>query len=208
MEIKEYKILDNQNNNDVVLEDYGLYSNIPSKNFKIGVIGTVLLCANPNIYANELKYNLKENVHTQSIECAREYSNFFDYYIETVSKIDKINFTKKEITKDILSFKSLKNNWDGYNAIPLEIESAGNAIYLINEIDEKLVAKIEDFYPNTHGTITFEWKNELKEKLFLEIGNDAFSYFVKYNNSAPQFFNNLQLTNENIKKLSDFIKSI
>ena len=209
METEKYNILGNRHNNDVMLEDYNSIANVSNNRiFKFGIVGTVLLCTNPNIYANEVKYNLKEKITIESVHCANDYTNYFDFYIDTVNKIDKINFTKKEIIKNILSFKSLNNNWDGYNAIPLEVESASNAIFLVNELGEQNIGKLDDIYPNTHGTLTFEWINELNEKLFLEVGNDRFSFFVKYNNTTPQFFNDLELNNENIKKLSTFIKSI
>ncbi len=208
MATEKYNILQNQNNNNVMLEDYDAILTVSNKAFKLGIVGTVLLCTNPNIYANEVRYKLKEKVTIESVQCAKENSNYFDFYVDSVNKINKINFSKREIIKNILSFKSLNNNWDGYNAIPLEIESAGNAIFLVNELGEKNIEKIDDFYPNTHGTLTFEWINELNEKLFVEVGNDKFSFFVKYNNSAPQFFNDMELNNENIKKLSTFIKSI
>jgi hypothetical protein len=208
MVIEIYNILQTQSNSDIALEDYNAISKVPNKTFKIGIIGTVLLCSNPNIYANEVKYKLKDKVTIESVQCAKEYSSYFDSYVDSVNGINKINFSKREVITNILSFKSLKNNWDGYNAIPLEIESASNAIFLINELEEKNICKVDDFYPNTHGTITFEWVNESGEKLFVEVGNDKFSYFVKYNNLKPQFFNDLELNNENIKKLSTFIKSI
>lgn len=208
MVTEKYNILQNQNNNDVMLEDYDAISMVSNKAFKIGIVSTVLLCAHPNIYANEVRYKLKENVTNESFQYAKLNSHYFDSYIDSVNKISKINFSKREIIKNILSFKSLNNNWDGYNAIPLEVESASNAIFLVNELGENNMEKIDDFYPNTHGTLTFEWINELNEKLFVEVGNDKFSFFVKYNNSAPQFFNDMELNNENIKKLSTFIKSI
>ncbi len=208
MRTEKYNILQNQYNNDVMLEDYSVISRAPNKVFKLGIVGTVLLCTNPNIYANEVKYKLKDEITIESLKCASDYSNYFDSYIDSVNDINKVNFSKRDITKNILSFKSLNNNWDGYNAIPLEVESASNAIFLINELGEKNVEKINDFYPNTHGTISFEWVNESNEKLFVEVGNEKFSFFVKYNNTKPKFFNDMEFNNENIKKLSTFIKSI
>ncbi len=91
----------------------------------------------------------------------------------------------------------------------MEIENASNAIFLINElISESLVKQMHDFYPNSHGTTTFEWTNNSKEILSVEIGNEIFSFFIKYNNQEAKFFNELKFTNEIIKNLAAYIKSI
>lgn len=202
-------ILNSNTNSNLVFEDYASsFPKIYNRGLKIGLIGTVLLCTQPNIYANELKYQIVDSGNKASIDCAREYSDYMDSYITSVSELNKLNYTKKDIIRNILSFKALNNNWDGYHALPLEIDSASNAIFIINEIGEKLAGKIDDFYPNTHGTISFEWINALEEKLHLEIGNESFSFFVKYNSLEPLFFNDQELNSENVSSLADFIKSI
>lgn len=213
METKDFNIiLDSKTDSNLMIMDMDYDNEYPKpilgKNFKIGILGTVLLCSSPNIYATEFRYSINDNIHIESFDCVQNVSSQFDKYIDDVSSIDKVNFTKKEILKGILSFKSLYNSWDGYGALPLEIEGASNAINIINSIDEKLIGKIEDYYPNSHGTVSFEWVNSFKEKLFLEIGNEYFSFFVKHNGSEPLFYNELEFNNENIKMLSKCIKSI
>lgn len=211
METKDFNIiLDSKTDSNLMIMDYDneYPKSILSKQLKIGVLGTVLLCSSPHIYATEIKYSINDNIHTESFDCVKDFSSQFDKYVDDVSSIDKINFTKKEVLRGILSFKSLNNSWDGYGALPLEIDGASNAISVLNSIDEKLIGKIEDYYPNSHGTISFEWLNGLKEKLFLEIGNEYFSFFVKYNGVEPLFFNELEFNNENIQMLSKYIKSI
>lgn len=210
MEHNKYNIIFDNPHGSQALEDYktSIANRNQNKGAKLGVIGSVLLCTSPAIYAKECDYVIKDDVSQQAVEFVLENCNSFELFVNDVNKLDELNFSKKEIIKDILSFKTLKNNWDGYDAIPLEIQSAANSVYLLDRIDEKLIGRINDFYPNTHGTISFEWINELDEKLVLEIGNETFSYFVKFNSSEPKFFNYLELNNENIKKLSTYISSI
>ena len=106
MVTEKYNILQNQYNSDIALEDYNSISRAPNKTFKIGIIGTVLLCSNPNIYANEVKYKLKDKVTIESVQCAKEYSSYFDSYVDSVNGINKMNFSKREVITNILSFKS------------------------------------------------------------------------------------------------------
>lgn len=94
--------------------------------------------------------------------------------------IDKYDFVKKEID----NLLDLKDNWDGNDAIPVFHrvgEIAKDLFKIINYFED-----ITDIFPNPHGTITIEWSNKQKEKLFLEIGVNSYSYFVKYNNKPPK----------------------
>jgi hypothetical protein len=85
---------------------------------------------------------------------------------------------KKElIIKKIDEFLSLENNWDGYGAIPPSIEVANNAKELINYIPTSLFEYFDDGYPNTQGTICFEWKKD-GDELFIEIGDKSCSYLL------------------------------
>ena len=89
-----------------------------------------------------------------------------------------ITFIKKElIINKIDEFLSLKNNWDGYGAVPPSLEVANNAKKLINYISESLFKYFDDSYPNTQGTICFEWKKDDRE-LFIEIRDKNCSYIL------------------------------
>ncbi len=210
METKNYKIIDSNSDLDVVLDDYNeLASTFTLKYLKVGVIGTALLCSSPSIYANESnKYSIKQEIQENSLGIANECDILINSFIETVNSYQNVTFTKKDVIQNILSFKSLINNWDGYKALPLEIESASNTIYLINLLDNKIIGSIDDFYPNPHGTISFEWVNEFGEKVYLEVGNKSFSYFVKFNSAEPIFFDNLDVTDENIQMLAKYISAV
>ncbi|QOD59428.1 hypothetical protein H9I45_08580 [Polaribacter haliotis] len=210
METKNYKIVDSNSDLDVIMEDYNeLASSFSFKYLKVGVLGTALLCSSPSIYANESKsYNIKQEIQDNSLGIVSDCDNLINEFIESVNNFQKIRFTKKEVIQDILSFKSLVNNWDGYKALPLEIESASNTIYLINLLDDKIVGSLDDLYPNPHGTISFEWTNKLNEKVYLEVGNESFSYFAKFNSSEPLFFDNLEISDENIEMLAKYIRAV
>lgn len=162
-------------NNKLPATYYGLLPNISydkgsygnrTKCFLLGAVLTISL-------VNENPDSLK------SYSCV---SNDFEHYqkdIDLFSKdiVDNIE-TKKNINKSIDNFIALKNNWDGYDAIPLNVIAAQQAREFINEIPDNLFSFFYDGYPNTHGTISFEWKRDDNNEFFIEIGSQMLSYYL------------------------------
>jgi hypothetical protein len=107
-------------------------------------------------------------------------------------KPDKVRlpFGKHDLLKDeIDGLTSLKLNWDGYGAIPVLDKIAQTAKQLIGILGFSFVERISDIFPNAHGTLTMEWENSHQEKLSLEIGENNYSYFIKFNTINPKFVN-------------------
>ncbi len=130
-------------------------------------------------------------------------------YIEQVNKLCSIqNYSRKEIIREIIAFKSLKNNWDGFSAIPLEIESATNAIIFVEHLGERLISKVNELYPNPNGTISFIWSNKSDETISIEIGNNTMSYYVELNSQEPIFCNNISINDTEIKKIAEFVQML
>lgn len=171
------------------------------------VSGTLILTsANESANANFLPDTI-ENVDS----FLKEYKNIIDSpiseYLEEVNFIThKANYTKTDLIKEILSFKALNNNWNGYDAYPLEVESATNAILLIDLIGESLFTSVTEFYPNPNGTISFEWTNGSNEILSLEVGNKFMSYYLDLSSQDIHFCNNKLINAEEAKKISDQIR--
>ena len=117
-------------------------------------------------------------------------------------------YTKQELFKEICSFKSLNNNWDGYGAIPLEIESAANAMFLISSLDGNIYGSIDKIFPNPHGTISIIWSNTNDETVSLEIGNKSMSYYAEISHQETEFFDNIKINDSEISKLAAFISKI
>lgn len=139
------------------------------------------------------------------------YSNEIDvplanYFEELTRKIPQIKYCKRELVKEIISFKSLKQNWDGFEALPLEVESAANAIELIDLFDDEINSHIDQIYPNPHGTISLTWNNDSNEVVFIEVGNNSMSYYVQLSGKETQFFNNIAIDAFEAAKISEFIK--
>lgn len=130
-------------------------------------------------------------------------------YIEEVNSISiKQNYTKREVISEILSFKSLSLNWDGFGAYPLEVESASNALYLMDLIGESVFCAVDELYPNPHGTISLIWYNKGGECVSVEVGNKELSYYVKLSSKDTQYFNNVQINDQEAKRISKFIQSL
>lgn len=121
--------------------------------------------------------------------------------------IIKYNFrknTKQSLYKDILSFKSLKYSWDGYGSIPLEVESAANALLVINSLETEVVEALDSISPNPHGTVSLLWENN-NDVISLEIGNHEMSYYVEEEGKETLFFNKLGINDASISTLNSYI---
>ncbi|MGM8360999.1 hypothetical protein ACSV4D_03680 [Flavobacterium sp. ARAG 55.4] len=197
----DYINQDDFSNNVRENKGFGLRGNIVLTSL---FIGTSVL-AQSNDFNN---YKVFDNATKESIECSQKIGNEISNYVDRINFLNKNFNSKYSIIENILSFKSLNNNWDGFNSIPLEIKSASNAIKLLDLIGDDSASSVKDFYPNPNGTITFEWYNEQDETVFLEIGNSTFSYYVEYNSIETKYFNKQIINEENSKLLSTFIKAI
>ncbi len=91
----------------------------------------------------------------------------------------------------------LKHNWDGYDALPIEQKVLLNARFLIHQLPNKAINLLEKeaILPNSNGTISIEWINNQNE-LFLEIGNDYSTYYLK-NSGKIQKINNQFIMTDN-----------
>lgn len=156
-----------------------------------------VLAKNANFSAQEVSPNSVENY-------LRDIDNPIYSYLQHYDQKRNWN-TKKDIITSIISFKFLQQNWDGYGAIPLEVESASNAIELISFLSQNSLDRLSDSYPNPNGTISFQWENECSEIISLEIGNNTFSYYVELNSLPPQFFSNVKVNPKEAEKLDRFI---
>ena len=139
-----------------------------------------------------------------------DYQNVFvDYdYIDLWSNA-LIEDNKKECIESILSFKTLQESWDGYGAFPLEVKSASNAIQFLEILDShSKFHNPTDIFPNPNGTVSLIWENEEDERISLEIGNDAFSYYTKFNTVETEFFNDVEVNQTNIENITRKIKAL
>jgi hypothetical protein len=121
-------------------------------------------------------------------------------------KSDTLN--KENIVKSIEEFSNLENNWDGYGAIPVGFISAKNAKEFISTLPEGAFQHFYDGFPNTHGTISFEWKNKKEEEFFVEIGETKMSYFLTLNGQTTIKKDLVEFSMENIKTIKSYIKKL
>jgi hypothetical protein len=115
---------------------------------------------------------------------------------------------KENIFKSIEEFSNLANNWDGYGAIPVGLVSVKNAKEFISILPEGAFQHFYDGFPNTHGTISFEWKNKKEEEFFVEIGDTKMSYFLALNGQTTIKKDLVEFSMENIKTIKSYIKKL
>lgn len=150
---------------------------------------------------------------TNSIESVLRYSKTVNKdivnYLDKINSASKRKITKQSLLLEILSFKSLNENWDGYGAYPLEVESATKSILLMEKIGENVFCSVDNFYPNPNGTISFEWENNEGELISLEVGNETFSYYVEMASMEVKYFNNQSVKADNdVERLKKYIQAI
>lgn len=88
----------------------------------------------------------------------------------------KNTYTYTELKNLTIEFSKLKDNWDGYKAIPPEPCILVYFSFLIEKLESINfnVGKIVSYYPCTHGTIMLDFKCENREG-YLEIGEDSWT---------------------------------
>ena len=117
-----------------------------------------------------------------------------------------VTLSNEYILKSIEEFSQLENNWDGYGAIPISLKSSENAKQFISTLSEELFENFYDGFPNTHGTISFEWKNKNEEEFFVEIGDTKMSYFLTLNEQKTIKKDLVEFSPENLKTIKSYIK--
>ena len=149
-----------------------------------------------------MQANTKPYYKTSSIPQVAEIA--VDYLTSTQSDI----LRKEDVLSSIDEFVNLENNWDGYGANPLSLESAKNAKEFISNLSDELFKNFYDGFPNTHGTISFEWKNEKDDEFFIEIGDKLVSYCLILKGHKPIKKDLIELNPEKIKTIKSYIKKL
>ena len=155
---------------------------------------------------------LRQNVFSETEFSCNDYNNisasFFNYVNEIQEKICCRRYSKRQLLKEICSFKALNDNWDGYGSLPLEVESAANTMDIIELLTEENYSSISKIFPNPNGTISIIWNNDLGETISLEVGNNTFSYYVDLCLQETEFFDNIEINDAEIYKLANFINKV
>jgi len=148
------------------------------------------------------------SVHQLNEGAVTENKFQFPPEINTPAALDSdfTGYTRQELLREILSFKALNNNWDGFGAIPLELETTANVITLVSFIKEDMLSEVDSIFPNPNGTISLIWNNQKGSEISLEVGNNTMSYYVKLPTDSPKFFNELDINSFEADNLSKIIQ--
>lgn len=123
-------------------------------------------------------------------------------------KNDQYQRAMNEIRKAILSSKALANNWDGYGAIPVGVQSAMKAMTLLDYLSPAAIKEMYDCFPEPNGTISMQWKNIYSERVSVNIGAERMSYYVKYDGEDTEYCNSIVIDKESGTILSQKIESL
>lgn len=86
--------------------------------------------------------------------------------------------------EEIRDLARLKENWDGYGALPILQQTETNALTAAEVVFK--FAPIPEIYSNPNGTISMEWETEHGSG-YLEIGRTRYSFYIDRAGSAPIF---------------------
>ncbi len=127
------------------------------------------------------------NKSFQNIEMVA-YFNFANAI--TIKSAEPISFVNKTELHNIRSFRNLKENWDSYDAVPVDELSIEKAISFIKEVD----GFDRDVYltsPGPNGEVMVQLKNDHKEIEFI---------FYPEKDKYVLFDNNKFISQSNFKK--------
>ena len=99
-------------------------------------------------------------------------------FVQNKSFIENVMICYKEIE----SYSELLENWDGYNAAPIDSVVICNTIFSLSIILN--FTSIPEITPTSNGTIGLEWENKGKVA-YLEIGITKMSFYLTRPNKEP-----------------------
>jgi hypothetical protein len=90
----------------------------------------------------------------------------------------------------IEEFARMPENWDGYGALRMSIETIQNALSMLEKLPHDV--PMPDMTPNPNGTLSFEWESPVGIG-HLEIGRTRFSFYIKPRDSGQPILSDWQV---------------
>lgn len=125
-----------------------------------------------------------------------------------VSELSGREILVQDFISQVISFRALDKNWNGYGAIPVSAVAAGASTTVIRHLSEKSLEQISDVFPNANGTVSFKWSNSFGEKVSLCVGVNGMSYYVAKLQQEVSFFDDIETSPDAIAALDGEILSI
>src|SRR5690606_20136204 len=152
----DYNILSPTIDNTVVVSEYLECEKQSNSNNRallksITFATSLVICGSTPTMSVPIEPSFVNVYNSSTTELVKNQSDYIDFYIQQVNKFSTPLVVREDLVNEILSFKSLKENWDGYGAVPLEIKSASNALNILNKLDNTSISKVNEIYPNPHG---------------------------------------------------------
>ena len=165
---------------------------------KVLTIGTVCALITAQDYTNNT--NDLASI-TTNVEKMEQYEALLEENIRGFKKVmsaivvNNNDLVRQTLLDQLMSFKSLIHSWDGYGAIPTSARSAASAVRVMEGLSNQAIEELDDFFPNTNGSVSFKWVNALGEKLSLSVGAESFSYYCKRNGVDVEMFDDVSICN-------------
>ena len=161
--------------------------------------------------------NLDSSKIKEEVDAYIQVDSTFDAKLRTYKKIENIftsqlmdesfKKTMAELRTNIVAFSALQGNWDGFGAIPMSAKSATNAITLLDFLSPRAIKLIEDYFPESNGTISLQWGN-VHERVSVNVGAERMSYYVKHDGLDTIYCNSIAINETEGKLLNKRIESV
>lgn len=178
---------------------------------KVLTVGTVCALIAAQDYpnnANDLAF-IKTNVAKMEQYEAQLAENIKGFKkVMSAIVVNNNDMVRQTLLDQLMSFRSLIHSWDGYGAVPTTARCAASVVRVMEGLSNQAIEEMEDFFPNTNGSVSFKWVNALGEKLSLSIGVDSFSYYSKRNGVEVEMFDEVIINKETIEKLNTDIRAV
>ena len=171
----------------------------------VSVLGTDVNWEDNDVLREEMELYIKANCEYEAN--LQKYEKIAEDFNKHVTD-ERYQAVMNEMRATILSYNALTNNWDGYGAIPVGINNANLALYLLDFLTPAAIKQIDDCYPESNGTISMQWKNELQEKVSVNIGASSMSFYVKMSGVETEYYNKMVLNEQSGKLLCQKIESV
>lgn len=207
------------NDNEFVAGDIPVLSPLPKyhptaldKLIIIGAVAGAITFAQPD-YNYDFLSSTDEREDVEQIysiaDCINQLKNSFQ---EWGKNSVKESFRKDQLVQDLItqvfSFQTLKNNWNGYDAIPVSAIASSFATMIIRHLSEASLGHLFDIFPNANGTVSFKWSNSIGERISLNVGANGMSYYVAKLQHEISFLDNIDVSSDSIAVLDKEILSI
>jgi len=166
-----------------------------------------------NIYSQSHFSYVEEKINSPKLkeECLHKKIN--SHKIEEITcQVINVNNNLKKLNNYVGEFKDLKDNWDGYGAIPIYPEIVKKVQWFLRILPNEYLSFIDvgEISPCSNGTIVLDFENENDGILSISFGRHYENFYFDIENEKIDESEKCYINPDNgiPVKILDYIKSL